>query len=52
MIEMTRNRMFPLRMRIEKMGGFEENFKVTHQDQAWLWHLRYGHLNFKGLCLL
>ena len=51
-VEMIDNKMFPLHM---KSGVMEENgmsFKAPCQDQSWKWHLRYGHLNFKGLSLL
>jgi hypothetical protein len=51
-IKMTNNRMFPLHMKSEMMEKIGASFKASSQDQAWVWHLRYGHLNFKGLCLL
>ena len=51
-IEMTNKKMFPLRMKSEMMEKIVASFKALSQDQAWVWHLRYDHLNFKGLCLL
>jgi hypothetical protein len=51
-IEMTNKTVFPLRMKSEMMEKIGASFKESSQDQAWVWHLRYGHLNFKGLCLL
>lgn len=42
-VQMTSNRMFPL------------NIKNVHtclmakEDDSWMWHFRYGHLNFNGL---
>ena len=50
--------MFPLRMRADLKN--EENIAtVTKEaiqsepkDENWLWHLRFGHLNFGGLNLL
>jgi hypothetical protein len=51
-IKMTNNRMFPLHMKREMMEKIGASFKASSQDQAWVWNLRYGHLNFKGLCLL
>ena len=51
-VEMTDNRMFPLHMKSGVMEETRGSFKATCQDQSWKRHLRYGHLNFKGLCLL
>ena len=28
------------------------NFEIEVKDENWLWHLRFGHLNFRGLNLL
>jgi len=28
------------------------NFQAEVKDENWLWHLRFGHLNFGGLNLL
>ena len=30
----------------------EVKFQVEVKDEKWLWHLRFGHLNFGGLNLL
>ena len=44
-IPMTKNRLFPLRF-----GEQNSNFaNVAIDDKSWLWHLRYGHLNFAHL---
>ena len=51
-VEMIDNRMFPLHMKSGVMDEDGVSFKATCEDQSWLWHLRYGHLNFKGLSLL
>ncbi|CAL5403117.1 unnamed protein product [Camellia sinensis] len=47
-VNMTRNRMFPLYLCNDTLPCFAAMVK----DQAWLWHLRYGHLNFNGLKIL
>ena len=51
-VEMTNNRMFPLRKKSNMTDEVAASFKVAGQDQTWIWHLRYGHLNLKGLSLL
>ena len=57
-VHMTSNRMFPLKIRSDlKEGGVvaavtEEIFQKEVKDKNWLWHLRFGHLNFGGLNLL
>eukprot|EP00253_Pinus_taeda_P009530 PITA_09530 len=57
-VKMTRNRMFPLRIRadlknkIEIAAVTQEAFQSVPKDENWLWHLRFGHLNFGGLNLL
>lgn len=45
---MTPNKIFPLMMLLN------ENFalKGENVDDSYLWHLRYGHLNYKGMRLL
>ena len=55
---MTRNMMFPLKMREDLKNGEEmvavtqEAFQREAKDENWLWHLRFGHLNFGGPNLL
>ena len=45
---MTKNRLFPL-----KFGENGANItNVAIYNKSWLWHLRYGHLNFTNLRLL
>ena len=50
--------MFPLRIRANLRKGDEmavvtqETFQREAKDENWLWHLRFGHLNFGGLNLL
>ena len=57
-VHMTKNRMFPLKLRIYlKEGGVvatitKEVFQEEVKDENWLWNLRFGHLNFGGLNLL
>src|SRR3984885_7718984 len=57
-VRMTRNRMFPLRIRADLKNKNEiaavtqEAFQSVPKDENWLWHLRFGHLNFGGLNLL
>ena len=31
---------------------FQAKFQTEVQDESWLWHFRFGHLNFGGLKLL
>ncbi|CAL1407138.1 unnamed protein product [Linum trigynum] len=47
-VPMTSNRIFSLAM---SQNG-EVAFKSENLDQSFLWHLRYGHLTFRGLKLL
>lgn len=47
-VSMTANRMFPLSIQRDILPCFAAVVK----DAAWLWHFRYGHLNFSGLKLL
>eukprot|EP00253_Pinus_taeda_P017412 PITA_17412 len=57
-VKMTRNRMFPLRIRADLKNKNEiaavtqEAFQSVPKDENWLWHLRFAHLNFGGLNLL
>jgi hypothetical protein len=58
-VKMTKNRMFPLRIQSEPFlepQGLQKvaelDFKASYKNESWLWHLRLGHLNFKGLQLL
>lgn len=47
-VPMTKNRMFLLNVQYEEAKCFKTNLK----DHSWLWHMRYGHLNFGDLKLL
>eukprot|EP00253_Pinus_taeda_P036239 PITA_36239 len=57
-VKMTRNRMFPLRIRVDLKNKeviaavTQEAFQNVPKDENWLWYLRFGHLNFGGLNLL
>eukprot|EP00253_Pinus_taeda_P010559 PITA_10559 len=57
-VNMTRNRMFPLRIRADLKNKNEiatvtqDAFQSVPKDENWLWHLRFGHLNFGGINLL
>lgn len=57
-VKMTRNRMFPLRIKADLKNKeviaavTQEAFQRVPKDENWLWHLRFGHLNFGGLNLL
>ena len=46
-IPMAQNRMFPL-----EVSGVKDHVLVAKMSESNLWHLRYGHLNVKGLKLL
>lgn len=39
-------------MKSNMIDEIAASFKATSQDQTWIWHLRYGHLNLRGLALL
>jgi Integrase core domain/GAG-pre-integrase domain len=44
-VEMGENRMFKLNLqRIE-----QKCLKINKEDEAWLWHIRFGHLGYSGL---
>jgi transposase InsO family protein len=44
-VEMGEERMFKLNLqRIE-----EKCLKINKEDEAWLWHMRFGHLGYSGL---
>lgn len=47
-VKMTPNRMFPLYIQNTPFSCLSTKLK----DAAWLWHFRYGHLNFGGLKVL
>eukprot|EP00253_Pinus_taeda_P026770 PITA_26770 len=57
-VKMTRNKMFPLKIKVylkdivEIAVVTQEAFQSEPKDENWLWHLRFGHLNFGGLNLL
>lgn len=44
---MTKNKMFPL-----EVSAVENCALVARSSESKIWHLRYGHLNVKGLKLL
>lgn len=44
-VKMTANRMFPLFLHTVAHSCFSTSLK----DSIWLWHYRYGHLNFGAL---
>ncbi|KAL4289903.1 hypothetical protein GQ457_14G000940 [Hibiscus cannabinus] len=46
-VPMAKNNMFPLVINDEKKA-----LVASLEDDSWLWHHRYGHLNFKSLSLL
>ncbi|KAL4379170.1 hypothetical protein GQ457_02G022950 [Hibiscus cannabinus] len=46
-VPMAKNNMFPLVINDEK-----KVLAASLEDDSWLWHHRYGHLNFKSLSLL
>ncbi|CAJ2639360.1 unnamed protein product [Trifolium pratense] len=47
-VPMSRNRMFVLNMQ----NDVAQCLKMCYKEESWLWHLRFGHLNFGGLELL
>ena len=44
-VPMTKNRMFPLKF----CDNENQLVNMAYEDKSWLWHLRYGHLNFSSL---
>lgn len=71
-VQMTSNRMFPLRIKLDLKVEFSQEhntmnprvherkvatipqvvYQAKIKDENWLWHLRFGHLNFGNLNLL
>ena len=47
-VKMSSNRLFPLKLG-EK--GYNILANVAIKDESWLWHLRFGHVNFSSLKL-
>ncbi|KAE8707740.1 TMV resistance protein N-like [Hibiscus syriacus] len=47
-VPMSKNRMFLINIQ----NDVEKCLKACYKDASWLWHIRFGHLNFGGLELL
>ncbi|PRQ55909.1 putative RNA-directed DNA polymerase [Rosa chinensis] len=47
-VKMTSNRLFPIIIQ-DDGPSLQTCFSAKVKDLAWLWHFRYGHLNFNGL---
>lgn len=48
-VQMTMNILFPL---IMNYSDHVSSFTIACSNDYWLWHFRFGHLNFYGLRLL
>ena len=46
-VPMAKNKIFPL-----NIAGEKQALKASFVDDNWLWHHRYGHLNFRSLKFL
>ena len=51
-IKMTKNKMFPLVIKIVNYLSQSYAQVITSLDETCLWHLRYGHLSFKSQLIL
>ena len=57
-VQMTSNRMFPPKLKTDLKERrnvavvTQDIFQEEVKDENWLWHLRFGNLNFGGLNLL
>ena len=45
---MTKNRMYPIYLQPKVVMSLQ----AMMNDHNWLWHLRYGYVNFRGMKLL
>lgn len=45
---LTKNRMF----QVDISAGVYNCLNAIIKDESWLWHLRFGHLNFQSLKML